>query len=272
MPLPPFYQGPFYSAPCNDGSGQMAYYATEEECQNHLLHNSLKDAQSKLRNAEPALQSALWKLTEATKKNQQVMADYAAQTAYEERVLAEAIARHKLRTKQILAEETAAASSSADELEQLRRCVSAAESVKADCEAAIADAQAGFVAIQEAKKEAARAAEREAWARQTAAAEAAARRVAEERAAAEARRIAAVAAELERQAAAERERLQKISLFAIRIEVTDEEAEAVLAHLGPGRGAYVSFKKNTMLAFQAINRFSAKYGLTHSQAEQVLRE
>ena len=83
---------------------------------------------------------------------------------------------------------------------------------------------------------------------------------------------AAVVAEVERQAAAERERLQKISLFAIRIEGTDEEAEAVLAHLGPGRGVYVFFKKNTMLAFQAINRFSAKYGLTQSQAEQVLRE
>ncbi len=82
---------------------------------------------------------------------------------------------------------------------------------------------------------------------------------------------AAAAAEVERQAVAEQRRLQTISLFAIRIEGTDEEAEAVLAHLGPGR-IYVSFKKNTMLAFQAINRFSAKYGLTQSQAEQVLRE
>lgn len=83
---------------------------------------------------------------------------------------------------------------------------------------------------------------------------------------------AAAAAEVERQAAAERVRLQKISLFAIRIDGTEEEAEAVLAYLGPGRGGYVFFKKNTMLAFQTINRFSAKNGLTQSQAEQVLRE
>jgi len=261
------------SFPRNDGSGGWNYYYTgqEEECENARCHHMLQEAQSKLRNAEPALQSATWKLTEATKNNQKLMADYAAQAAYDDRVLAEAIAFHKLRTEQRVAAEAAAERDSAVELEQLQRCVVAAESVKADCEAGIADARAGFVAIQEAKKEAARAAEREKWARQTAAAEAAARRAAEERAAAEARRVAAAAAELERQAAAERARLQKISLFAIRIEGTDEEAEAVLAHLGPGR-IYVSFKKNTMLAFQAINRFSTKYGLTQSQAEQVLRE
>jgi len=264
------------SFPRNDGTGGWVYYHTgqEEECENARCHQMLHEGQQKLYAAEQALKSATWKLTEATKKNQQLVEGYAAQVIHDDRVLAEAIAFHKLRTEQRVAAQAAAKSDSADELEKLQRCVVAAESVKADCDTQIADARAGFVAIQEAKKEAARVAEREKWAREAAAAEAAARRIAEERAAAEARRAAAVAAELERKAAAERARLQKISLFAIRIEATDEEAEAVLAHLdlGPGRGVYMFYKKNTMLAFQAINRFSAKHGLTQAQAEAVLRE
>ena len=264
------------SIPRNDGSGGVCHYYPhqEEEYKNHLLQNSLQEAQQKLRAAEPALQSAKWKLSQATEKNQKLIADYAAQAIYDDRVLAEAIAFHKLRTEMRLAAEAAAKSDSADELENLQRVVAAAESVKRDSEAAIVSVHADMAAFQEAKKEAARAAEREKWAREAAAAEAAARRVAEERAAAEARRLAAITA-------AEQERLQKISLFAIRIEGTEEEAEAVMAHLGyskPGKYLFTNFipgetfKENTMLAFQTINRFSAKNGLTQSQAEYVLRK
>ena len=60
----------------------------------------------------------------------------------------------------------------------------------------------------------------------------------------------------------------KISTVQSLLSGTEEEAEAVLAHLFV-KSAY---KKNTMLAFQAINRFSAKHGLTQAQAEAVLRE
>ena len=260
----------------NDGSGGSCYYFPhqEEQYKNHLLHNSLQEAQQKLRAAEPVLKSAIWNLSQATEKNQKLIASYASQAIYDDRVLAEAIAFHKLRTEMRLAAEAATKSDSADELEKLQRIVSAAESVKRDSEAAIAAARAERAAHEEAKKEAARAAEREKWAREAGAAEDAARRVAEERAATEARRLAAISQ-------AEQARLDKISLFAIRIGATDEEAEAVMAHLGyskPGKCVFTNFipgetyKENTMLAFQTINRFSAKNGLTQSQAEYVLRK
>lgn len=250
-----------------DGTGRHAYYFTgeEEQCENHRYQHMRQEAEQKLGAAKPILQQAMWKLTEATEKNQKVMADYAAQAAYDDRVLAEAIAFHKLRTEQRLAAEAATQSDSAVELEQLQRCVSAAESVKADCEAAIAAAQAGFVAIQEAKKEAARAAEREKWDREAAS-------VAEMLLTAKRekwdREATPAPCEAMTPLSMPVQPLDKISAMAVRLMIPQYEAEAVVAYLYPKDG----YNKNTLLALQVINRIARDNRISRNDAEIMLRE
>jgi len=88
----------------------------------------------------------------------------------------------------------------------------------------------------------------------------------------EARRIEvrALAEEIvaERQHAAHMARVAKISALAVRESLTQQEAEAVLAHLSPAGG----FQKDTLLAFQVINRYARANGIQNSDAEVVLRE
>lgn len=68
--------------------------------------------------------------------------------------------------------------------------------------------------------------------------------------------------------AAHMARVTKISALATRESLTQQEAEAVLAHLQPTGG----FQKDTLLALQVINRYARANGIQNADAETVLRE
>jgi 3-hydroxyacyl-CoA dehydrogenase len=63
-------------------------------------------------------------------------------------------------------------------------------------------------------------------------------------------------------------RAARIAALVARVSLTEEEAEAVLARLFPDSG----YQKNTLLAFQVINRFARTHEIQNSDAEVVLRE
>jgi hypothetical protein len=63
-------------------------------------------------------------------------------------------------------------------------------------------------------------------------------------------------------------RTAKVSALATRQRLTQQEAEAVLAHLDTSTG----YQKDTLLALQVINRFAAANGIRPEDAMVVLRE
>lgn len=90
---------------------------------------------------------------------------------------------------------------------------------------------------------------------QAAAARAAAKTAAAERAAAKARAEAAAHS-------------RKICALVEKERITNQEAEAVLAHFAPAGG----FQKDTRLALQVINRYAAEAGIRVEDAMTILQE
>jgi hypothetical protein len=64
------------------------------------------------------------------------------------------------------------------------------------------------------------------------------------------------------------QRSNRISALATKTSFTEQESEAILAHLQISCG----FKKDTLLALKALNRFANENGIRVEDAVVVIRE